>query len=98
MNFQKQTFMADSFEKLSKQEQSSVNKYFSKLRKGDYDPEKAAKGIKNLSPEVIKFAQNTDKGSLTIENLNKHLAKSSKLANLASVGMQALSEVANLGG
>ena len=86
-----------SFDQFSKQEQKSVNTYFSRLRSSQADAEKVAKNFKNLNPEVIKFAQNTDKGSLTIENLNTHLAKSAKSANLAAAGMQVLSAGANLG-
>ncbi len=97
LNFQKQTSVTESFEKFSEQERNSINKYLSTLKSTKNDPEKVHKIFKDLNPEVIKFAQNTDKGSLTIENLNKHLAKSAKSANLAAVGMQALSAGANLG-
>ncbi len=86
-----------SFEQFSKQEQKAVNIYFSKLKRTTRDAENTAKDIKSLNPEVIKFAQNADRGSLTIENLNTHLAKSARSANLAAAGMQVLSAGANLG-
>ena len=97
MNFQKQSSVIDSFNRFSEEQQLSIKSYFVDITKYGLNADVAAQCYGDLNSEVIKFAQNTDKESLTIENLNTHLAKSARSANLAAAGMQVLSAGANLG-